>query len=101
MNGDAKLVYRKLVDGVIVDIETDVYINETEVFGQEFYLSYQSGIKVQYAFEVNKYDFLETEHVESETGKLLYATEILYRNAKYEIVRHQSIKGDKVLLLCS
>lgn len=99
---EAKLIYEKNVDGEMVEVETDVFATVVDVYGKEFYLSYQSGINVQCAFEVNGFDFDETKHIEAGTHRSQYATKILYDGAKYDIIRHQSIKGtEKVLLICS
>lgn len=101
-SNEAKLIYENLVDGQIVDVETNVFATMVDIYGNEFYLSYQSGINVQCAFEVNGFDFDETKHIEAETQRPKYATKILYEGAKYDIVRHQSIKNtEKVLLICS
>ncbi|MDF2609050.1 MAG: hypothetical protein K0R92_524 [Lachnospiraceae bacterium] len=101
-SGDAKLIYLKLVAGAITEIEVDVYVKEVDIYGQEFYSSYQKGISVNNAFEVNCYDFEETKHIDVNTQKSLYATNLLYNGAKYDIVRHQSIKNsDRILLICS
>ena len=99
--GDAKLLYDIVIDGQIKEIETDVYVTMADIYGNEFYLSYQSGISVQCAFEVNSYDFEVTKHIETDTGKPLYATRLFYDGATYDIVRHQSLKStDKTLLIC-
>ena len=99
---DAILIYSKAVSSSVIDIEVPVFVDIVDVYGQEFYLSYQSGINVTMAFEVNKYDFEETKHIEQDTNKILYAAEILYEGAKYNIVRHQQIKdSDKILIICS
>jgi hypothetical protein len=101
-SGDAKLIYNKLVNDEIVEVSIDTFITVADIYGQEFYLSYQSGIAVQCAFKVSSYDFEETKHIEADTGKPLYAIRLLYDGAKYDIVRHQAIKNtETTLLICS
>lgn len=96
----AELVYKKASGKNIEEVKTEVFVKKVDVYGQEFHLSYQSGLKVQYAFEVNKYDFEETEHTDADTGKVKYASQLLYNGARYDIVRYQG-KDDKILLFCS
>lgn len=101
-SGDAKLLYNTVVDGAVVQIETNAFVTVADIYGTEFYASYQSGISVTCAFEVNSYDFEVTKHIEAETNKPLYATSILYTGAEFNIVRHQSIKNtENTLLICS
>ena len=101
-SGDAKLLYNAVIAGVIGPVETDVFVTVVDIYGQEFYSSYQSGINVTCAFEVNSYDFEVTKHIEADTNKPLYATTIIYDGAEFNIVRHQSIKNtEKTLLICS
>ena len=102
MRDAAQLIYNKVTGKVIENVITDIYAEKTDVYGQEFHLSYQSGLKVQYAFKVNKYDFEASEHSDPNTGKAKYASEIKYNGAVYNIIRHQNIKdSDDVLLLCN
>jgi hypothetical protein len=101
-SGDAKLLHNAVVGGVATQIETNVFVKVVDIYGQEFYSSYQSGISVTCAFEVNSYDFEVTKHIEADTNKPLYATSILYGGAEFNIVRHQSIKNtENTLLICS
>lgn len=101
-SGDAKLIYEHEVNKVLEQVEVNVFVTEVDIYGNEFYTSYQSGVNVTRAFEVNSYDFDVTKHIEADTGKALYATEILYDGAKYSIIRHQSIKNtERTLLICS
>lgn len=100
--GDAKLIYDIVIGDDIKEAITEVYVTVADIYGNEFYLSYQSGIAVQCAFEVNSFDFEETKHIEVDTGKPLYATRLSYDGATYDIVRHQAIKNtDKTLIICS
>ena len=99
--GDAKLIYYVIESGSAVTKEVDVFIKEVDIFGNEFYTSYQSGINVNCAFEVNSYDFEETRHIDQDTNKPMYASEVEYNGARYNIIRHQSLKNSEdILLIC-
>lgn len=103
MKGDLSeimLIYNEFVNNQLVETFIEAYGEEADIYGQEFYLSYQSGINIQIALKVNVYDFELTRHIEDETNKALYATQVIYNGARYNIVRHQSLKDDKVLLFC-
>jgi hypothetical protein len=98
-SGDAILSYNYFDDGVMQKAEIPVFVTEVDIYGQEFYNSYQSGITVQCAFEVNSYDFEASKHIND--GKPAYASEIIYNEISYNIIRHQAIKNtEKTLLIC-
>jgi hypothetical protein len=99
---DATLIYDAINGSTIQEMLVDVYVELADIYGKEFYMSYQAGINIQIAFKINKYDFYETEHIEKDTLKLKYASQLLYDGARYDIVRYQNLKDtDMILLLCN
>jgi hypothetical protein len=102
MRDAAQLIYKATSGKLITDVITDIYVEKTDVYGQEFHLSYQSGLNVQYAFKTNRYDFESSEHKDPDTAKALFASQLKYDGAVYNIIRHQNIKdSNDVLLLCN
>ena len=98
---DAKLIYYTQNGSSADEVEIDVYVEEVDIYGKEFYMSYQSGINVSLALKVNKYDFVETEHRDTPSGPVKYASQVLYKGSKYKIIRHQNVdKEEKILMIC-
>jgi len=101
VSGDAVLIYDIFENEEIIQKEVEVFVDVVDIYGKEFYLSYQSGLDVKIAFEVNYFEFEETKHIEQYTNKPLYANKIRFEDAEFDIVRYQNIKDEKTLLVCS
>lgn len=97
----AELVFYSYIDGEMEEIKHEVYVNRKSVKRQEFYTAYQSGLTASCVFELRVEDFEMTRTVESDTGKALYATRILYEGAIYEIIRTYEKEDGMIELTCS
>jgi hypothetical protein len=100
-NGLADLVFNTVVDGVVIENKTPVYVEEKSVTRQEFLVSYQTGTNSTYLFEVRSEDYELTLHINADTKKPSYATGLLIGEALYDIIRHYGSGNGKVQLTCS
>jgi hypothetical protein len=78
----------------------EVYANKESITRQEFYMSFQSGLKPSIMFKVRLEDFEMTRNINQSTKKEQYATKVLYNGAKYDIIRTFE-KGEYVDVICS
>lgn len=99
-NGQGELIYKTVAGGVITDNKTPIYVEEKSVTRQEFLVSYQTGTNSAYLFEVRSEDYELTNHIDTETKKPSYATNLLIGDAVYDIIRHYSVGNGKVQLTC-
>lgn len=99
---DAKLVWYTANGSNIEEHSIDVYVQEISVTRQEFYAAYQTDINPVIAFEMHKIDYEDTKHIDNDTKRSLYATEIIFNEAKYNISRTFWKKdSDKIELICT
>lgn len=98
---DAILKWDVYEDGSFKENSYPVYVSEESVKRQEFYASYQAGMNPIIVFNVNYLEFEETKHIDKDTKKPLYATQIEFDGALYDIIRTYRIKNsDNIELTC-
>lgn len=97
------LLHNVLVNGETTTVETEVYLNKKSVSGTEFYKAIQSGINPSITFETRTSDFELTRHLEADTNKPLYATQVKYDGAVYDIIRtyEKPNTNDIMVIVCS
>jgi len=97
------LIYDALINEILTTIETDVFLKKKSVSGTEFYKAVQSGITPSITFETRTIDFELTRHLEKDTNKPLYATQVKYDGAVYDIIRTYDKPNvdDITVIVCS
>lgn len=99
---DAVLLWDVIENGETVTKKQNVFISEESVTRQEFYVSQQSGFNVQNVFKMNSIDFDLSKHLETDTMRPLYASQIIVDGAKYDIVRiYRKTDEEFIELICS
>lgn len=100
-DGDATLIYSVAENGEITEKEVETYAREKTVTRQEFLVSYQTGTDAVYVFEVSAEDYESTRHLDPNTKKPSYASQLKIEDALYDIKRHYGIGNQKIQLTCS
>ena len=98
-NDIIKLIGHKKENGDYVEFSIEVFAEKKSVTRQEFYASYQVGINPSCTFEINADDWELTKTIEEDTFRPLYATNVEWEGARYDIIRTYE-KNDMVELTC-
>jgi hypothetical protein len=96
------LIYQVLNENKAEPVEIEVFLEQKSVSGTEFYKAIQSGINPEITFETRTCDYELTRHIEADTGKPLFATQIRYDGAVYDIIRayYKPNSHDKTVMIC-
>lgn len=101
MDKDAVLLWEVVENGELVEKSQPVFVTEGSVTRQEFYASQQSGMNPSIVFTLNTIDYDLTKHLEQDTNKPLYATNIQVDGAEYGIIRTYKPKdSEEIELIC-
>ena len=79
-------------------VSYDVFVNKKSVARAEFYSALQSALKPTQIFELRAEEWELTRHLEN--SKEVYATQLIYNGATYEIIRAFSKNDSMVELTC-
>jgi hypothetical protein len=94
------LIYYTVVGTTTQENFVEVFASKESITRQEFYVSYQTGLKPSIMFKVRSEDFEMTKNINPSTKREQSATKVLNNGAKYDIVRIFE-KGDYVEIICS
>jgi hypothetical protein len=86
MDGPAQLIYYSFVDGAQTKNAIDTYAKQDALKGQGFNVSFQRGINNAIMLKVRSEDYEESRHIDEETGKAAYASQVFFCGALYDIV---------------
>jgi hypothetical protein len=99
---EATLIWKIIENGKVTEKTIDVFVSEESITRQEFYASYQAGLKPTCVYELNKYDYEMSKHLDTATNKPLYASQIRVNGATYNITRTYGKRdNESVELVCS
>jgi hypothetical protein len=99
-DGPVQLIYYTFSDGSTVKNIVDTYAKQDALKGQGFNVSFQKGINNAIMLKVRSEDFEESKHLNTETNKMEYATQISFDNAVYDIVWTYQKDNEYVELTC-
>jgi hypothetical protein len=102
MYSDGLLIYNTISEGEVKTIETEVFLEKKSVSGTEFYKAAQSGITPSITFETRTCDYELTRHIEQDTNRPLFATQVKYDGAIYDVIRtyEKPNENDITVIIC-
>ena len=86
-NDEATLVTLTASGATVTKHETDVFCGRKSVGFREFYAAIQAGLNPTYIFEMDVDEYESACITDSTTQARSIPTELLYRGARYNIIR--------------
>lgn len=97
----ATLLWNVYENGELIEHSKDVLIRNDSLSSSQVATSYQTGLNLTYIFKMKASDYEATKRIDNDTKKPLYATNIQFGEAVYEIVRTDKKKSvNEIELIC-
>lgn len=97
----AMIAWQEYINDELINKSVKLLVSEESIDRKEFNTSYQSGMAQTLVFKARWCDYEMTKHLDSNTNKPLYGTNLVIDNAEYNIIKTFREKHSEVIeLIC-